>query len=115
MITSTSPGIPPLSRGSRGFDNYTYVLEAAVGGQGIAMGWRHFIERYLDSGALISLNDEAMKTNNSFCALVTEKGRQKTSRPQNALPFLSAASNAHSQNLRLERTLLSREIQINIL
>ena len=60
-----------------GFDNYTYVLEAAVAGQGIAMGWRQFTERYLDSGALISLNNEAMKTNNCFSALVTEKGRQR--------------------------------------
>ena len=60
-----------------GFDNYTYVLEAAVAGQGIAMGWRHFIERYLDSGALISLNDKALSTDNYFFAVVTEKGRQR--------------------------------------
>lgn len=60
-----------------GFDNYTYVLEAAVAGQGIAMGWRHFVERYLDSGALIALNDDAMRTDNCLCALATEKGRQR--------------------------------------
>ena len=60
-----------------GFDNYAYVLEAAVAGQGIAMGWRHFVERYLDSGALISLSDETLRTENHFYAVVTEKGRQR--------------------------------------
>ena len=60
-----------------GFDNYTYVLEAAVAGQGIALGWRHFIERYLELGALTVLNQEAMKTDNCLNAVATEKGRQR--------------------------------------
>ena len=60
-----------------GFDNYTYVLEAAASGQGIAMGWRHFVERYLDSGALTTLGGEFLKTENYFYAAVTEKGRQR--------------------------------------
>ncbi len=60
-----------------GFDNYTYVLEAAVAGQGIALGWSHFIERYMDLGALIALNGEAIKTDNCLYAVATEKGRQR--------------------------------------
>ena len=59
------------------FDNYTYVLEAASAGQGIALGWNHFIERYLESGALISLDAEFFKTDNQFYAVVTKKGRQR--------------------------------------
>ena len=59
------------------FDNYTYILEAAAAGQGIALGWRHFIERYLESGALITLDDKFLETDNRFCAVVTKKGRQR--------------------------------------
>ncbi|MDE0387383.1 MAG: LysR family transcriptional regulator [Rhodospirillales bacterium] len=59
------------------YDNYTYVLEAAAAGQGIALGWRHFIERYLESGALITLDDKFLETDNRFCAVVTKKGRQR--------------------------------------
>ena len=59
------------------YDNYTYILEAAAAGQGIVLGWRHFIERYLESGALISLDDKFVETDNRFCAVVTKKGRQR--------------------------------------
>ena len=60
-----------------GYDNYTYSLEAAAAGHGIAIGWRHFIERYLESGALVALSDGFLKTENRFYAVVTEKGRQR--------------------------------------
>ena len=74
----SSPGAPdPAPRYAAGFDNYTYVLEAAAAGQGIALGWRHFIERYLESGALIPLSDEFHKTDNYFYAAVTKKGKQR--------------------------------------
>ena len=59
------------------FDNYTYILEAAAAGQGIVLGWRHFIERYLESGALITLDDKFLETDNRFCAVATKKGRQR--------------------------------------
>ena len=61
-----------------GYDNYTYSLEAAAAGHGIAIGWRHFIERYLESGALVALTDGFLKTENCLYAVVTEKGRQRT-------------------------------------
>lgn len=69
-----SPGPEPRYAN---FDNYTYILEAAAAGQGIALGWCHFIERYLESGALIALEDKYLETDNRFCAAVTKKGRQR--------------------------------------
>lgn len=60
-----------------GFDSYTYVLEAAAAGQGIALGWRHFIERSLEAGALVALGDGFVETGSSYYALLTEKGRRK--------------------------------------
>lgn len=70
-------GHPDLTPRQSGYDSYTYVLEAAAAGHGIAIGWRHFIERYLESGALVALTDGFLKTENRFFAVITEKGRQR--------------------------------------
>ena len=72
-----SAGRPDPAPRFAGYDNYTYMLEAAASGHGIALGWRHFVERYVESGALISLADEFLATGNCFYAMVTEKGRQR--------------------------------------
>ena len=69
-----TPTLPPEYLG---YDNYTYSLEAAAAGHGITIGWRHFIERYLESGALVALTDGFLKTENYLYAVVTEKGRQR--------------------------------------
>ena len=60
-----------------GFDCCTYVLEAAAAGHGIALGWRHFIERSLESGVLVALGDGFVETGNCYFAVLTEKGRRK--------------------------------------
>ena len=60
-----------------GFDCYTYVLEAAAAGQGIALGWRYFIERSLEAGALVVLGDGFVETGNVYFGVLTEKGRRK--------------------------------------
>ena len=70
-------GRPDPTPRQSGYDSYTYVLEAAAAGHGIAIGWRHFIERYLESGALVVLTDGFLKTENRFFAIITEKGRQR--------------------------------------
>ena len=57
-------------------DSYIQVLEAAAAGDGIALGWRHYIERYLDSGAVVMLGEEFVLFGNRFVATLTEKGRQ---------------------------------------
>lgn len=58
-----------------GFDSYTYVLEAAIAGQGVALGWRGFFERYLDTDSLIELGDGYVEFDNRYCAVITGKGR----------------------------------------
>ena len=58
-----------------GFDSYAYVLEAATAGQGIALGWRGFIERYLENGSLVALADEFVETDHNYYCVLTEKGR----------------------------------------
>ncbi|WP_044313459.1 choline sulfate utilization transcriptional regulator [Pseudomonas syringae] len=34
------------------FDNYTLLIQAAIGGQGIAIGWRHLVDDLIDQGLL---------------------------------------------------------------
>ena len=57
------------------FNNYVYSLEAAVEGQGIALGWRHFVDRRLEACALVALGDDYVERDNHFCAALTEQGR----------------------------------------
>ena len=59
----------------RGFDSYAYVLEAAAAGDGIALGWRHFIERHLESGALVPVTDDFVEFRSRYCGFLTERGR----------------------------------------
>lgn len=58
-----------------GFDNYIYSLEAAASGQGIALGWRRFVDRHLETGALVALGDGYVERDNHFCGMLTEQGR----------------------------------------
>ena len=70
-------GRPDGAPGRVGFDCYTYVLEAAAAGHGIALGWRHFIERPVDAGALVALRDGFVEFDNAYYGVLTEKGRRK--------------------------------------
>jgi LysR family glycine cleavage system transcriptional activator len=60
-----------------GLDSYTYVLEAAAAGNGIALGWRHYIERFLEAGTLVALGDGFVELDGAFFGVLTEKGRRK--------------------------------------
>ncbi|PIO92763.1 LysR family transcriptional regulator [Pseudomonas syringae] len=44
------PQVP--APGQLRFDNYTLLIQAAIGGQGIAIGWRHLVDDLLDQGLL---------------------------------------------------------------
>ncbi|MCE2453196.1 MAG: LysR family transcriptional regulator [Nitrospinae bacterium] len=80
-------GRPSRTPRNMGFDSYIYVLEAAAAGRGIALGWKHWIERYLDSGALVELADGFVDYDNHICGMFTEKGRRNPL-AQNCLEFL---------------------------
>ncbi|MCY4551353.1 MAG: LysR family transcriptional regulator [Defluviicoccus sp.] len=60
------------------FDSYIQVLEATACGRGIAMGWRHFIERYLDAGTVVSLGEGFVELGNRLVAVLTETGRKNS-------------------------------------
>lgn len=60
-----------------GIEDYVYLMEAAVAGQGLALGWRYFIDRYLDAGALVTVVDSFVEFDRSCFARLTERGRRR--------------------------------------
>ena len=70
-------GRPDTAPRRVGFDSYSYMLEAAAAGHGIALGWRYFMDRQLEAGALVALGDGFHETGNLYFAVLTEKGRRK--------------------------------------
>lgn len=59
------------------FDVYTYALDAALAGRGLVLGWRHLIERHVESGALVALGDGFVETARCFTAALTPEGRKR--------------------------------------
>ncbi|RWR30036.1 LysR family transcriptional regulator [Sinirhodobacter populi] len=49
---------PRTDRGDLRFNTYSLVIEAALAGQGVALGWRGLIEPFVDRGLLIPAGPE---------------------------------------------------------
>ena len=43
---------PPPAPGQLRFDNYTLLIQAAIAGQGVAIGWRHLVDNLLEQNWL---------------------------------------------------------------
>ena len=73
-----SAGYPVPQPRYLGVEDYVYLLEAAVAGQGIALGWRHFIDRQIDAGVLVTIVDSFVEFDRSCFARLTERGRRRS-------------------------------------
>ena len=56
------------------FENYQYLLESAANGDGIAIGWNGFVNAYLESGRLVRIRDNWLRTQMSLYAVLTQAG-----------------------------------------
>ena len=72
-----SAGYPAAPPRYIGIEDYVYLLNAAVAGQGLALGWRYFIDRYLDAGTLVTVVDGFVEPNRSCFARLTRRGRKR--------------------------------------
>ncbi len=62
-----SVGAPPPSKAKGlSINDYVLVVQAVLGGQGIALGWTHLIEPMLASGLLACASDHLLHTDNAF-------------------------------------------------
>ena len=57
-----------LAYKSRGLliNDYVSVIQAALNGQGIALGWRHLIDSMIEEGRLVQITGFAMHTGSAF-------------------------------------------------
>lgn len=47
-------------------NDYVLVMQAALAGEGVALGWHHLIERQMASGVLVPVSDHVFKTGSDF-------------------------------------------------
>lgn len=55
-------GIGYLEASELTFNNYTVLVQAAIAGQGIGMGWRGLVDDLLDSEMLVGLHELALRS-----------------------------------------------------
>ncbi|MFV0474274.1 MAG: LysR substrate-binding domain-containing protein [Pikeienuella sp.] len=54
------------------FSNYTNVVQAARDSHGVAIAWRHVIQRHIESGELVNPTGEVFKTGHGFYLLKSQ-------------------------------------------
>jgi len=57
---------PPGKRSGLLFNTYTLLIQAAVAGQGIALGWRHLVQDFLEAGQLVQPLAAAMQPRGAY-------------------------------------------------
>lgn len=58
------------------FDNYPLLIQAAMAGQGIAIGWRQMVEGHIQQGLLQNIGLPVQQSKLAYYALVPERKRQ---------------------------------------
>ena len=86
-----SVGIPQPPPRYRPFEDYVYLIDAAVAGQGLALGWRNFTGRFLDIGSLVMASGAFVEFDRSLAVTLTARGsrRQIAQRCLNAFATLA--------------------------
>jgi LysR family transcriptional regulator, glycine cleavage system transcriptional activator len=72
-------GVKP-ARGGRqfGFNDYGVVLQAALEGQGVALGWRHIVAPLVADGRLVRLVAESVTTDNPIYLIAARSGHLRS-------------------------------------
>lgn len=65
------------SSGMLRFDNYTLLIQAAIAGQGIAIGWRHLVDDLLTQGLLCRVCSESVRTTFGYYVVLPERKRRQ--------------------------------------
>ena len=84
------------------FENYLYLLDAAVNGEGIALGWNGFVNSYFETGRLVPLKDEWCRTEIGLYSVLTPRGRniQHARQLQKELAALTRQSDVGHEHLK---------------
>ncbi|WP_207283867.1 choline sulfate utilization transcriptional regulator [Pseudomonas sp. FW300-N2F2] len=58
------------------FDNYTLLIQAAIGGQGVAIGWRHLVDNLLAQGLLCRPIAETVLSRLGYYVVLPQRKRR---------------------------------------
>lgn len=58
------------------FDNYTLLLQAAIAGQGVAIGWRHLVDGLVDQGLLCRPMEGSLKSRRGYHVVLPPRKRR---------------------------------------
>ncbi len=61
----------------RRLNNYVYLLEAAVEGKGLALGWAGLVDRYLENGTLVAIPATRVQTGGGLYAILSPDNRRQ--------------------------------------
>jgi DNA-binding transcriptional LysR family regulator len=87
-------------------NTYPLAIQAAVDGLGVALGWQHLVDRYLNSGSLVCpLGEKSLKTSDGYYLLVSEKAKNSEARDivRNWLLQISKESEKTFSNIKINR------------
>jgi len=70
-------GRPDPAPRYRNFDDYVYMIDAAVAGQGLALGWRNFVGRFVGIGSLVAVPEGFVGFGRPLAVRLTGYGRQR--------------------------------------
>lgn len=68
----------PPNPGPLRFDNYTLLVQAAIAGQGVAIGWRHLVDALLDQGLLCRPLSASIRSENGYYVVRPLRKRRST-------------------------------------
>jgi DNA-binding transcriptional LysR family regulator len=57
------------------FNDYSVVLQAAIEGQGVAMGWRHLVEPLIAQGLLVRPVPQSVTTDQPIYIVASRRGK----------------------------------------
>ncbi len=70
-------GLERIAAGARTASSVSEDQRVVVAGQGLALGWRYLIDRYLNAGTLVTVVDSFVEPNRSCFARLTRRGRKR--------------------------------------
>ena len=87
-------------------NTYPLAIQAAVDGLGVALGWQHLVDRYLETGSLLCpLGDKHVKTSDGYYLLVPKNAKSSKERDivRNWLLQISKESEETFSNIAMSR------------
>jgi putative choline sulfate-utilization transcription factor len=66
----------PPGSGMLRFDNYTLLIQAAIAGQGVAIGWRYLVDDLIDQGLLVPVIGASVSSDFGYYLVQPERKRR---------------------------------------